>query len=167
MKKSIYILLAVALLSFGCNKEGEEPAKNRTPESSSGPIDPKSLVDANSEALLLFDEIAGQAPQPGIPISVKTPNFMVKGWAVDPAAKVPAGGVIVHVEDKDFVANYGAPRPDVAANLKNPDYVKTGFNVIIDSSAIGKGKHTLIFRVVTPDRKSYYQQKQTYDVVVE
>lgn len=168
MKKSIYLLLIISVLSFGCGKDADDGTQPKSsPVAASSPIDPKSLVDVKSEGTLLFDEIAGQAPKPGVPITIKTPSFVVRGRAIDQVTKSVAGGVIINVEGKDFVANYGAPRPDVAANLKSPDYVNSGFTASIDTSALGKGKHTLVFRVVTSDRKGYYQQKQTYDVIVE
>lgn len=169
MKLRFCILLIISVLFLGCAKEEEEPKSSTAAATSSpaAPIDPKSLTDAKSETPIALDEIGGQLPKPGTPITIKTPTFVVRGWAVDQRSKSAAAGVIVNVDGKDFLANYGSPRPDVAENLKSANYVNSGFTVSIDSSALGKGKHTLIFRVVTSDRKSYYQQKQTYDVVVE
>jgi hypothetical protein len=166
MRIKICLLLIISVLFLGCSRDEEEP-KSASVAANSSPIDPKSLADTNSETLIAFDEIGGQPPKPGVPIVVKTPSLFVRGWAVDQRSKSAAGGVIVNVDGKDFLAAYGSPRPDVAANLHSPDYVNSGFTVSLDSAAIGKGKHTMIFRVVTSDRKSYYQQKQTYDVVVE
>jgi hypothetical protein len=166
MKLRVCLLLILSMVFAACGNYVDEP-KGPAPSANSAPIDPKSLVDAKSETFLALDEIAGQMPKPGVPITVNTASFGVRGWAVDQRAKTVAGGVIISVDGKDFVADYGSPRPDVAANLKNSDYINSGFTVSIDSSAIGKGKHTLIFRVVTSDRKSYYQQKQGHEVVVE
>jgi len=166
MKIRTYLFLVISVFFFvGCRDE-EEP-RTGPARASSSPIDPKSLVDTKSETVLLFDEIGGQPPKPGVPITVTTPSFVVRGWAIDQATKSVAGGVIINVEGKDFLTDYGSPRPDVAANLKSSDYVNSGFTTSIDSAAIGKGKHTLVFRVVTSDKKGYYQAKQTYDVIVE
>jgi len=167
MKKVVYLLLIISAFSFGCNKDEDDQPKTSTSAASSSPIDPKSLVDTKTETVLLLDEVAGQDPNSGVPISIKTPSFVVRGWAIDQRTKSTAGGVIINVDGKDFLANYGSPRPDVAGNLKNPDYVNSGFSASIDSPVIGKGKHTLAFRVVTSDRKGYYQQGKTYQVIVE
>lgn len=168
MKRLVYLIVIISVLSFGCGKEDDGPQPQSSPVAvNTGPIDPKSLLDTKSVSILLFDEIAGQLPHRGVPIVVKTPSFAVRGWAIDQQTKSPAGGVIVSVAGKDFVADYGAPRPDVADNLKSANYVNSGFKVSIDSAAIGKGKHTLTFRVVTSDRKSYYQQPDSYEVIVE
>ena len=169
MKRLIYLFLIISVLSFGCSKEEEDGAPSKSSEVSvnTNPIDPKSLVDTKAETVLLFDEIGGQTPKPGVPIIIRTPSFVVRGWAVDQRSNSTAGGVIINVDGKDFLANYGSPRPDVAASMNSPDHVNSGFTASIDTAEIGKGKHTLIFRVVTSDRKGYYQQRQTYDVVVE
>jgi hypothetical protein len=168
MKKVIYPLLIISVLFFGCSDEDERtPPKSDSASTNSVPIDPKSLVDTKSETTLAVDEIGGQDPNRGVPISVKTPSFYVRGWAIDQRTKSLAGGVIIQLDGKDYLADYGTPRPDVADTLKNPDYLKSGFTASIDSAAMGKGKHTLVVRVVTADKKGYYQQNRTYDVIVE
>jgi hypothetical protein len=178
---ALVLLSSMALGAVGCGDvEDADPADNsakpsaNTSPASSGSaagIDPKSLVSVNSETFLALDEIGGKLPVQNVSIPVNPqsmPKITVRGWAVDQRTKGEAGGVIVNVDGKtDVVANYGQPRPDVAANLKNPNYTNSGFIATIDASTLEKGRHTLTMRVVTADKKGYYEQKQKYDIDVQ
>lgn len=169
------LVFALAGFSACGDTDDNNTAGNRAPSantsSPAGTIDPKSLTNVNSETFLGMDEVGGQVPKPNVPIPVdpkRTPTINVRGWAVDQRAKTAAGGVIVNVDGKtDFVANYGQPRPDVAANLKSSNYTDCGFITSIDVSGLEKGRHTLTMRVVTADRKGYFEQKQKYDIDVQ
>lgn len=168
-----YLLLAVIALGFSAcadDDSGGSTPKNPNATSSAN-IDPKSLVNVNSETFFALDEIGAQLPKPNVPIAVntqQTPTITIRGWAVDQRVKGEAGGVIINVDGKtDVMANYGMPRPDVAANLKNPDYTNSGFRATIDTSTLDKGHHTLIMRVITADQKGYYEQKQKYELDVQ
>ena len=174
------VLTVVGLSACGSDPDADDNAgtragsANTAPANTSapaGPIDPKSLTNVNSETFLGMDEIGGQIPKPNVAIPVdakRTPTINVRGWAVDQRAKTAAAGVVVNVDGKtDLVANYGQPRPDVAANLKNPNYTNCGFVTSLDVSGLEKGRHTLTMRVVTADGKGYFEQKQKYDIDVQ
>jgi hypothetical protein len=166
--------LLISVIGFSACSDGDESDSAAGPAGKSGAntaIDVKSLVNVNSETFLALDEIAGQLPKPNIAIVVNAqlmPRITVRGWAVDQRAKTEAGGVIINVDGStDVLANYGQPRPDVANNLKNPDYMNSGFTASIDTATLSKGHHTLTMRVVTADKKGYFEQKQKYDVAVQ
>jgi hypothetical protein len=166
--------LLMGLIGFSACSDGDESDPAAGPagkNASNAEIDIKSLVNVNSETFLALDEIGGQMPKPNTSIVVNaqhTPRISVRGWAVDQRAKTGAGGVIINVDgNTDVLANYGQPRPDVATNLKNPDYTNSGFTASIDSATLSKGHHTLTMRVVTADKKGYFEQKQKYDVEVQ
>jgi len=170
-----FLLLALITLAFsGCagddDTSGAEGAANKSATSNAS-IDPKSLVDVQSETLFALDDLGGQAPKPNAPLAVnpqQTPTITLSGWAVDQRVKGKAGGVIINIDGKtDMVANYGTPRPDVAANFKNPEYANTGFRATIDASTLDKGRHTLTMRVITADQKGYYEQKQKYEINIQ
>jgi hypothetical protein len=153
------------------NRASANSSANASSTAPAGSIDPKSLTNVNSETFLGMDEIGGQIPKPNVTIAVdskRTPTINVRGWAVDQRAKTAAGGVIVNVDGKtDLVTNYGQPRPDVATNLKSPSYTNCGFVTSLDVTGLEKGRHTLTMRVVTTDRKGYFEQKQKYDIDVQ
>jgi len=170
-----FFLLALITLAFsGCagddDASGGGGAANKSAASNAN-IDPKSLVDVQSETLFALDEIGGQAPKQNAPLAInsqQTPTITFSGWAVDQRVKGKAGGVIINIDGKtDMVANYGTPRPDVAANFKNPEYANTGFRTAIDTSTLDKGRHTLTMRVITADQKGYYEQKQKYEINIQ
>jgi hypothetical protein len=84
-------------------------------------------------------------------------SVYIAGWAVDEAAQREAGGVFVEV-DKQLVipALYGSDRPDVAAHFRNERYRSSGFSVFFAVAALEKGRHTLSLKVMSEDRRGYY-----------
>lgn len=178
IKRRLHALLAVALLvgaigATACS-EGEDTDVSNVGGSKNAKLteaDIKSLSNVNSETLLALDEIGGQLPQLNTPIIVNSqsgPTITVRGWAVDQRAKLPAAGVIINVDGTtDVLADYGAPRPDVASNLKSSDYLNSGFRASLDATKLAKGRHTLTMRIVTVDRKGYFEQKQKYDLEIQ
>lgn len=79
------------------------------------------------------------------------------GWAVDDAAKRVAGGVDVVIDGTPMSAEYGSPRKDVATALKKPEYAAAGFVLALPSGQLAKGQHTVVLRVISNDKKTYYQ----------
>ena len=86
-------------------------------------------------------------------------HIEIEGWAIDSQNKSVAGGVCVDINGKSFIAHYGLKRPDVA-KVKGSQYLNSGFRVLIPSSEVGKGKHTLAVRVISRDLKSYYSNPE-------
>lgn len=84
-------------------------------------------------------------------------DIVFSGWAVDDAAKRPAGGVDVVIDETPLAADYGKARPDVAQAYKNSEYSSSGFTLTVPGGQLSKGQHMASIRVISNDKKSYYQ----------
>ncbi len=84
----------------------------------------------------------------------------LRGWVADPVAGDAASGLFVIVNDSrrlDFSSQYGRGRPDVAAFLKNPRLVKTGFVVDVPASVLHPGTNELQLGVVASDQRGFFK----------
>ena len=91
----------------------------------------------------------------------------VIGWAVDGEAQKAAGGVFVSLDGgTDVPADYGQERKDVAAALGNAEYQFSGFTASFPTSLLKKGPHTLTLKIVTADRKGFYEPQYKINLVV-
>ncbi|MFZ3385800.1 MAG: N-acetylmuramoyl-L-alanine amidase, partial [Candidatus Hydromicrobium sp.] len=78
-------------------------------------------------------------------------SFELAGWAVEQSAMDSTGITAIHVYDgpangeKNMlgVAQYGIARPDVASNFGKANFTNCGFKLIVNSSKLTNGKHTL------------------------
>jgi hypothetical protein len=120
-----------------------------------------ALPAVTGETAIYIDSVNKQVPSAKGPVVVnieQTPQIMVNGWAVDKPAQSPAGGVVMVIDGKTEVpTTYGAERADVAKFLNNPNYAKSSFVGWINVSIITKGQHILSFRVLTADKRGYYE----------
>jgi len=92
------------------------------------------------------------------PISVAAlEDLEVSGWAVDQAAKTEPSAVEVVIDGKAFRAKAGLERKDVAAYLKVPGYSNSGFAYSAPASGFGKGKHSLVLRIIDKEGKTYFE----------
>jgi hypothetical protein len=91
----------------------------------------------------------------------------IGGWAVDIEARTTAGGVIVKVDDKSFLPQYGFQRDDVALMLREPQYRNSGFVASIPVSAFEKGTHTVSIYILSNDRKSYYASPRQFQFTLK
>lgn len=114
-------------------------------------------------------EAVGEVVNPLSRGSVTLPlagQFTATGWALDQATQALAGGVDVAVDDRPYAAEYGADRIDVAEHFGKPELLKTGFKLSIPAAAIGKGRHDIRVRVVTPDG-TQYREGSSLALVIE
>lgn len=105
------------------------------------------------------DEVAdtkNPSERSSVPVS-GTGEFKVAGWAVDAPAQSVAGGVDIIIDNTPIAAAYGIARQDVADASKTPSYRDSGFQFSMPSSRLRKGTHTFAVRIVSSDRKSYYE----------
>lgn len=101
-----------------------------------------------------------------ISISQQEESLLILGWAVDQPAQKTAGGVFVSIDGQiDIPLLYGGDRPDVAAYLKDSRYRFSGFATWLATSVVGHGQHVLSFKIVTNDKKGYYESDQK--IIVE
>lgn len=84
-------------------------------------------------------------------------RIAISGWAVDGSTNTPAGGVDVVIDEAPYVAQYGIVRTDVAASYNRPDYTSSGFQLVLAPGKLSKGPHSVSIRIISSDRKSYYQ----------
>lgn len=88
-------------------------------------------------------------------------SVVICGWAVDEKKRKKAGGVYLDVDGKLYPTYYGFQRKDVARAFRNPEYRYSGFEGTIPVSQLKPGYHTLKLKILTRDRKAYYQPEQT------
>jgi hypothetical protein len=149
------VLALVVLLS--CGKKDVEVA---SPEVS--PLVPgisQNLTRSDLAPTYAFDNL-GPVKDPVVQKSVQVSGdtrIAFLGWAIDGSTKTPAGGVDVVVDEAPYVAKYGIARPDVGTFFKRPDYTNSGFELILAPGKLPKGPHSVSIRIISSDRKSYYQ----------
>lgn len=68
----------------------------------------------------------------------------------------PAGGVYIDIDEKLFPTLYGRNRPDVSQFFDVPEYQYSGYEGEILASEVGRGDHTLSLKILTNDKKEYY-----------
>jgi hypothetical protein len=146
----IFILLGAQSLYVACssNKAGPPVATGAT----------QNLTRNPGTTLFWVDEI-GSVKNPYENKSVKVSSagdFTAVGWAVDKETEMPAGGVDVVIDNTTYAATYGLDRPDVADGQKVPAYLHSGWSFSMPAAPL-KGPHRLTIRIVSSDRKSYYE----------
>lgn len=125
-------------------------------------FEPENLTLVEGTTLFYIDTINGRQPaQQGSRTIIdgqQEKTITVSGWAVDQKAGQAAGGVFINVDgQKDIPAFYGGDRPDVADHFKTPNYRFSGFSASFATSSLGKGQHSMSFKIVTADKSGYYQ----------
>jgi peptidoglycan/LPS O-acetylase OafA/YrhL len=93
-------------------------------------------------------------------------GITVSGWAVDTPDDRPALGVFLCLDDSTNIWSfYGREREDVAAHLHDSRYRPSNFTGQIPFALLTPGPHRLTIKIVTLDKK-YYYQSDTIDLVV-
>jgi hypothetical protein len=133
---------------------------------SSPRFEPEKLTLAEGITLFNIDEINGRQPaQQGVHIIIdaqQEKTITISGWAVDQPVGEAAGGVFINIDDgMDIPVLYGLDRSDVASSLNNSNYRFSGFSASFGTFILDKGQHTLSLKIVTADKKGYYQPEQT------
>ena len=83
-------------------------------------------------------------------------TVIIKGWALDKLSNSLAGGVIVELDGKEYRAQYGIEREDVAIAFSLPACRNAGFECEILGIGILPGEHVLRLKVLTNDQQSYH-----------
>ena len=78
------------------------------------------------------------------------------GWAFDPNAAAPAGGVFFRFGARDLSSSYGLTRQDVSAAYKLPNLTFVGFSALVSGRSLHEGANSVSVVVVSHDLKSYY-----------
>jgi hypothetical protein len=82
-------------------------------------------------------------------------SLTVVGWAVDGLAKQPAKNVFIDLDGRLYLAQYGAPRQDVADALKEPAFLNSGYTVTIPVPP-SDVEHRVTLKVVNAAGTGYY-----------
>ena len=86
-------------------------------------------------------------------------DLELAGWAVEQSAMDSTGITAIHVYDGPAngeqnmlgVAQYGIARSDVASNFGKANFTNCGFKLIVNSSKLTNGKHTLYVYAYNPN----------------
>lgn len=161
------LLIGVLLLSACESNVPDAPDQPAV----SGQSTASTLTRSPGETDIYIDTVNKQVPSAKAPVSVdakQTPQIMVNGWAIDKPAQGPAGGVVMVIDGKvEVPATYGAERADVAKFLKNPNYTNCAFVGWINVATITKGQHILSFKVLTADKRSYYEPPNKITLAIQ
>jgi hypothetical protein len=79
----------------------------------------------------------------------------IQGWAVDEPRRQPAAFVDFVLDGTVHRAPVRTPRPDVAHALREPNYFRSGFQVILPAELIIPGEHLLEIRIVLNGGREY------------
>jgi hypothetical protein len=163
----LFLLFSFAVASTGCSGGETNTNTNTAPAESAKSVPLQKVPGATSFSV---DTINNQSLPKGSVVvnSATTPKLIIAGWAVDGQAKAPAGGVIFSIDGKsEMTATYGGERSDVAAALKEPNYKMSGFGIAIPTQSLEKGKHTIVMKILTSDKKGYYEPNQKLDIEIQ
>ena len=154
-------LLAVAI-STSCGEKKEDPgvpiAEKRPAPPPLTPGISQTLTRSDKPLMYRFDRL-GSVANPLTQKNIQIPgdsSALIMGWAVDDTAKKLSGGVDVVIDQTTYSAR-PSNRTDVAAYYKQPDLAMAGFELLVPPGLLTKGDHTLSIRVISSDKKSYYQ----------
>lgn len=166
----IPLLAAIVVSLAACTNNDEKVANEskiaRTENNDASPL--KGLNAAGKNALYSIDIINGQPVPKESSVIINTQEITMGGWAVDQQSQSPAGGVYITVDGKQDVSTvYGSERKDVADVQKNSRYRNSGFAASILTSTLEKGHHTLGLKILTADKKGYYEPDQKIDITVK
>ncbi|MDB5453898.1 MAG: hypothetical protein JWO33_2476 [Caulobacteraceae bacterium] len=91
------------------------------------------------------------------PATITAGPVEMAGFAYDPATMGAGRAVDVVIDGVAYPAQYGGPRPDVAAMLKAPGLAACGFVLRLPAGIVAAGDHTVAVRVITADGTGYRQ----------
>jgi hypothetical protein len=94
-------------------------------------------------------------------VQPKDKTLLVYGWAVDSARNDTAGGVAVVVDDKPYLTYSGDLRVDLAKQLKNTKFVRSGFHCSIPLEKLAPGRHRVSLKVQAHDHRSVFATANT------
>jgi hypothetical protein len=153
------IVLLAVVVSISCGKKDVE-GTGSAPAAAPPPLPAgisKNLTKSTTAPFYNFDSL-GPISFPAVQKSNQLSGdaeVSVTGWALDESKKGTAGGVDVVIDQVPYSAQYGDPRKDVAEHFNRPDYVNSGFHLVLARGQLTKGPHSVSVRVISSDKKSY------------
>ena len=82
-------------------------------------------------------------------------SLLVSGWAADPVDGSPLANIKVYIDGTLFgTPTTGISRPDVAAAYNNPAYTNSGYQLVMSSSALTLGSHSVTVIAIDVNNRS-------------
>ena len=150
------LLALVVFFSISC---GTRDVERTPPPPVWAPGISQNLTRSAAAPSCVLDNIgpvANPAAQKPVEVSGAT-AFGITGWAIDEANKAAAGGVDEVIDGTPYGAHYGSVRTDVATHFNQPEYRNSGFELMVAPGQLTKGPHSVSIRVISSDKKFYYQ----------
>jgi len=124
------------------------------------------LKKSDGEAVCIIESVNGSILKEGEISAIKSDEkekaITITGWAIDKDNGKAAGGVVLVIDgNTEIPAYYGIHRLDVVEYHKNNNYLYSGFYASMANSVLGPGRHTIAIKVISADKKEYYQAPQT------
>ena len=98
---------------------------------------------------------------------IKDDKLIISGWFIDEKNTALAKAVIIDINNKKYLANYGLSRPDVANALKNDRYNNSGFSIEISTKELSNKQNTLSIFLLSDDGKYLYETNGKFDFTIE
>lgn len=154
------LVVAAFALSLSCGSKDAETAHGTPPATAPAPLPAGISQDLtrNSAAPFYNFDSLGPVNYPAVEKNIQISgdaDIGASGWALDVSKKGVAGGVDVVLDNVPHSAHYGLPRNDVATHFNRPDYVNSGYQLVMAKGQLSKGPHTISVRVISSDKKSY------------
>ena len=89
--------------------------------------------------------------------------LLIRGWAVDWPAGDAAGGVTVLIDGVAYPAYYGSPNDEVAKMLGSDKFLLSEFQCGVPTKDVKSGSHRIVVKVLTHDRKAYFQPDEEFE----
>jgi phosphoglycerol transferase len=113
-----------------------------------------------------LDQIGtNRGPFAGSVIAKDSGDLTVAGWAIDQEKSSAAGEVDLVLDGQPIPTLYGADRSDVSTHYGIESYRNSGFIGTIAASILSRGNHPFSVRVISADRKCYYQSPELTIVI--
>lgn len=144
-----------------CDIEGWKPP----PRGPSKQLVPRGMQDSMAPEILNGVGVAGRNDV--VPVPDTDGIVRLTGWATDGLMGESAAGLEVWIDGRRTLARVGLPRPDVAIVKRCPGCLNSGFEWVYPSIKLGRGEHTLEFRIIHRDGESYYQSPRTLRFRIE
>ena len=171
LRVALTAVLLIGMTTLSACEGDTTGAPDNTTSSNQAATLTAALAPVAGETAIYIDTVNKQVPSAKGPVTVnpeQTPQIMVNGWAVDKPAQSPAGGVVLVIDGNvEVPTTYGADRPDVAKFLNNPNYTKSGYVGWINVATITKGQHILSFKVLTADKRGYYEPANKITLAIQ
>ena len=160
MRGNILLVLLVLIASFlvglqlgGCKEKQGLSVREVKQEASSKVTTQTIIFEPSKVASNVKGGVVDLVEPTKVTLDTK---IHIGGWAADLQKTTPARVVVIVVDGKQipvFIHMGAVNREDVAKAFKSDNLVKTGWDVKLNASILGKGKHKLEFYALLGDDK--------------